>query len=450
MTIIKNGMLVLEEGVVKGDLAFEEGKITRAGGQIPAGEGDEVFDAEGCFIYPGFIDQHTHLQMDTGSAWTADDFESGTRAAACGGTTTIVDFATQDRGDMMMHALEIWKGRAEGVSRCNYAFHMAITDWNEQTKKELEKIRAEGVCSFKIYMAYDNLRVSDSEALEILESMKQIGGLCGCHCENGPLITTLQQREIDAGNTGPAGHPVSRPAQAEAEAIDRYTWLACLADVPVYIVHLSSKLGLEEVRKVRERGQIVYAETCPQYLIMDDEKYLLPGFEGAKYVMSPPLRGKEDVKALREAVLAGEIDAIATDHCSFNYGSQKILGKDDFRKIPNGAPGIEHRPSLVISLLQDKLDPTALCRLLSAGPAKLMGMYPRKGSLKPGSDADVVIWDPSVNWTIEACHQQQNVDYTPYEGTKISGRARDVFVNGVRAAHLGEPVGAPAGEYVKR
>ena len=204
------------------------------------------------------------------------------------------------------------------------------------------------------------------------------------------------------------------------------------------------------MRKVRERGQTVYAETCPQYLLMDDEKYLLPGFEGAKYVMSPPLRGKEDVKALREAVLGGEIDAIATDHCSFNFGSQKILGKDDFRKIPNGAPGIEHRPALVISLLQDELDPSALCRLLSAGPARLMGMYPRKGSLRPGADADIVIWDPSQEWTIKAADQQQNVDYTPYEGMQIHGRARDVFVNGIRAAHLGSPVGSPAGEYVKR
>ena len=458
MKIIKNGILVTPDGEKKADIGFELGRILKIGGLKPT-EYDEVYDAAGCYVFPGFIDQHTHLQMNTGTVWTADDFESGTRAAVAGGTTCIVDFATQERGDSLKHAFGIWMKNAQGSSRCNYAFHMAVTDWNEDTEAEIGDMIKAGVCSFKVYMAYDNLRLEDAELLKVLKRLAADNAVCGCHCENGPLIAELQKEEIKAGHTGPGAHPLSRPAEAEAEAVNRFAYLGELAGAPIYVVHLSSELGLEEVRAARRRGQTVYAETCPQYLLLDDSRYdgadrekSLTGenFEGAKYVMSPPLRKPSDVKALRDAVIAGEIDAVATDHCSFRFDTQKVLGRNDFRKIPNGAPGIEHRPALMMTSFAESLSMTELNRLLSEGPARLMGMYPRKGALIEGSDADITVWDPEVKWTIRAEKQQQNVDYTPYEGMEMHGQAAMVFVNGELAAQYGSPLDGICGCYVAR
>jgi len=451
MDVIKNGRLVLPEGLLRADLAFEDGKIT-AIGELAAQASDRVFDASGGWVFPGFIDQHTHLEANTGTAWTADDFASGTAAAVCGGTTTVVDFATQEKGGTLTEALETWKGRAQGVSRCNVAFHMAVCDWNGSVRAEIPRLRREGVRSFKAYMAYDHLRLTDTELLELLETLRDNDAVCGCHCENGPVIAALQEKELVRGNTGPAGHPASRPPETEAEAVNRFCYLASLADCPVYVVHLSSRLGLEEVRAARRRGQTVYAETCPQYLLLDDSVYSLPDFEGAKYVCSPPLRKREDIAALREALMGGEIDALATDHCSFRFDTQKILGRDDFRKIPNGIPALEHRAPLLGALLAEAgaYDPVRMNRLLSEGPAKLMGMYPRKGALAVGSDADITVWQPDAAWTIRASGQHQKVDYTPFEGMRVRGRAGMVFVNGVLAAENGEPTGAVAGRYVKR
>lgn len=390
MTILQNGALMTPEGPLNADLRMDGGKIAEIAPHIRPGGGEDVVDASGCWVCPGFIDGHTHLDLDTGATRTADDFASGTRAAVCG-TTTICDFATQDRGDTMAHALEVWHGLADGVPSCNYAFHMAVTDWNERTKAELPALRAAGVTSFKAYFAYDNLRLDDGAILELLESIRPFGGVLGVHCENGDVVERL-----------------------------------------------------------RRRGQTVYAETCPQYLLLDDSRYRLPGFEGAKYVMSPPLRGREDVRALREAVVNGEIDTISTDHCDFNFAGQKELGRGDFTKIPNGAPGIEHRPALMFTSFSGALSPSRLCGLLSANQARLFGMYPRKGALAVGSDADVVVWDPRARWTITAADQRQRVDYTPYEGMEMEGRARLVYVNGVLAARNGQPTGAVAGEYIKR
>lgn len=449
MTILKNGTLVTPNGLFRGDLAMEDGKIARIAAHIPAGSGDTAVDVGGCIVFPGFIDGHTHLDLNNGVTNTADNFETGTRAAVCGGTTTIIDFATQDKGGTLMHALDVWKGMAEGVSSCNYAFHMAITDWNDRTKAELPLMREAGVTSFKAYFAYDNLRVSDAELLDILKSLKPIGGIIGVHCENGPVVNALQKLELVKGNTGPAAHPVSRPAEVEAEAIDRLCWLGRLADAPVHVVHLSSKLGLEEVRRARQRGQTVYAETCPQYLLLEDSVYGLPDFEGAKYVMSPPLRKASDVQALREAVVNGEINTIATDHCSFNFHGQKTLGRDDFTRIPNGGPGVEHRPTLMLTSFRDTLSYVELSRLMSENVAKLFHLYPRKGALLPGSDADVTVWNPNQAWTISAGNQHQNVDYTPYEGFRAAGQVKYVYVNGVLAAENGEPTGAIAGQFVK-
>ena len=409
-------------------------------------------EAAGCLVFPGFIDAHTHLDMDSGTTVTADDFASGSRAAACGGTTTLVDFATQERGGTLRDALDAWHRKAEGKCACNYAFHMAVTDWNEQTRAELPQMFGRGVTSFKAYYAYDNLRLDDAQMYDLLSALRPFGGVLGVHCENGTLVNRLQREQLEKGVTGPAGHPASRPPVVEAEAIRRLCAVAKLADSPVHIVHLSSAEGLEEVRRARAAGQKVWAETCPQYLLLDESRYHLEGFEGAKYVMSPPLRSPADREALRAAVLDGEIDTISTDHCSYRFSDQKTLGRDDFTKIPNGAPGIEHRPALIYTsfVASGLMTAAQMSRLLSENPAKLFGMWPRKGQLAQGADADMTVWDPQARWVIRAETQHQNVDYTPYEGFEAAGRARAVFVGGQLAAKDGEPSGASAGRYVKR
>lgn len=452
MTIIQHGTLVLPDGLMQGDIAFENGVITRIAPAIEAGAGDAVCEAAGCLVFPGFIDAHTHLDMDSGTTVTADDFASGSRAAACGGTTTLVDFATQERGGTLRDALDAWHRKAEGKCACNYAFHMAVTDWNEQTRAELPQMFERGVTSFKAYYAYDNLRLDDAQMYDLLSALRPFGGVLGVHCENGTLVNRLQREQLEKGVTGPAGHPASRPPVVEAEAIRRLCAVAKLADSPVHIVHLSSAEGLEEVRRARAAGQKVWAETCPQYLLLDESRYHLEGFEGAKYVMSPPLRSPADREALRAAVLDGEIDTISTDHCSYRFSDQKTLGRDDFTKIPNGAPGIEHRPALIYTsfVASGLMTAAQMSRLLSENPAKLFGMWPRKGQLAQGADADIAVWDPRARWVIRAEAQHQNVDYTPYEGFEAAGRARAVYVGGQLAAKDGEPSGASAGRYVKR
>ena len=452
MYVIQNGTLVSAEKSWRADLAMEEGKITAVAPEIPISPGDQVMDASGCLVFPGFIDPHTHLDMDNGVTVTADDFSSGTLAAACGGTTTVIDFATQDRGMTLAQALELWHKKAEGRSGCNYAFHMAVTDWNEATRRELGDMVSAGVTSLKVYLAYDALRVDDGQLLDILRECRALGLQIGCHCENGDVVNFLQRQELARRNLGPAAHPVSRPPEAEAEAVSRYCCIASLAGCPVTVVHLSSAAGLEEARRARARGQTVWVETCPQYLLLDDSRYQLPGFEGAKYVMSPPLRSPTDREALCQAVLNGEVDTVATDHCSYNFAGQKELGREDFTKIPNGAPGLEHRPALFFSqfVASGLLTPQRMCALLAENPARQYGMYPRKGVLAVGSDADVTVWDPKLSWTISAANQHHSVDYTPYEGMAVTGRARAVFVNGVLAARDGAPVQTGAGRYVFR
>ena len=455
MKILANGTLVTPEGARRGDVALDGGKIVRLADRIEPAEGDEVVDVDGCWVFPGFIDAHTHLQCWTGMDWTADSFETGTRAAACGGTTTIVDYATADRGVTTPDALDEWHRRADGTCTSNYAFHMALTEWGEKNRRDLAVMRERGVCSFKTYFAYDHLRLDDADTLEVLEALKPLDGILCVHCENGTLVDRLQQRVFDSGVTGPEGHPLSRPDVCEAEAISRLLYIAHLAgDAKVNVVHLSTKLGLEAIRDAKARGQKnIYVETCPQYLLLDDSRYKEEGedgFAGAKYVMSPPLRKPTDVATLREAVVAGEIDTIATDHCSFNLHGQKDRGVGDFRKIPNGGPGIEHRPALMATSFAGQLGPEELCRLMSEGPAKVFGMWPRKGRLAEGADADVCVWDPEARWTISAATQQQAVDYTPYEGFACRGRAHLVYVNGELAARDGQPTGARPGAFVSR
>lgn len=454
MIIIANGALVTPEGLRRGDIALDGGRIVEVAARIEPGPSDTVEDATGCWVLPGLIDAHTHLQCWTGMDWTADSFETGTRAAACGGTTTIVDYATADRGVTMDEALAEWHRRADGACTANYGFHMAIAEWGDDSPGQMRRMREAGVSSFKTYLAYDHLRLTDAETLRCLEAVRELDAVLCVHCENGDVVDELQRAVLARGITGPEGHPLSRPAEAEADAVSRLLYLASIAGARVNVVHLSTELGLEAVRAARARGQRgVFVETCPQYLTLDDTRYLEEGddgFAGAKYVMSPPLRKPSDVRALRAAVLAGEVDSIVTDHCSFNLHGQKDRGRGDFTRIPNGGPGIEHRPAVMATAFEGRLGPVELARLMSEGPARVFGMWPRKGRLAPGADADVCVWDPRARWTISAATQQQAVDYTPYEGMEAHGRAHLVYVGGVLAARDGAPTGARPGTYVSR
>lgn len=432
MLCIKNGVLVSPEGTKKADLWIEGGKIINAPENL---ERFEAYDAKGCYVFPGFIDSHTHLQMPLGGGvWTADDFETGTAAALSGGTTTIIDFATQDKGHTLNQALEAWHSRAGGHCSCDYGFHMAITDWNEKTKSEIRDMFDAGISSFKTYMAYDNLRISDGALLEVLKETAALGGIVGVHCELGDIVNNNIKRLLSEGRTGVKWHPLSRPNDVESRAIRRFMALAGEADAPAWVVHLSTAEGLSEIEAARARGQRVLVETCPQYLTLTDEVYKKPYFEGAKYVCSPPIRSEEDRKILQNA-LGGSINIISTDHCSFNFKGQKERGRDDFSKIPNGLPGIEHRPALVWSYCE--LSPERFCALMSEAPAKAFGMYPKKGCLLPGSDADIVIWDPSYTGEIRAETQLMNVDYSPWEGFPITAKARQVFLRGQTAIRSG-------------
>lgn len=447
--LIKGGMVVSGDGTIKADVMLEDGKITAVAQDIEA-EGAEILNASGRYLLPGFIDAHTHFDLEVSGTVTADDFKTGTKAAIAGGTTCIIDFATQNKGETLKEALANWHKKADDKASCDYGFHMAISDWNASVSEEIPDMFIAGVTSFKVYMTY-NIRVSDGEIYRILKKIKEYGGLVGVHCENGELIDRLIEDRKNSGDLGPSAHPLSRPSCIEAEAINRLLTIARLIDVPVMIVHLSSGEGFSEIQSARARGQKVYVETCPQYLLMDEGKYCLPGFEGAKYVISPPLRTKEDNEVLWKALKEEKIHTIATDHCSFTT-KQKEMGKGDFTKIPNGMPGVETRAALMYTygVLEGRISMEQMCKLMTENPARLYGMYPRKGCIQPGSDGDIVIWDPQYEGSISADGQLQNVDYAPFEGVRIKGRPEKVFLRGELVAADGAVLKENRGKYIAR
>lgn len=452
MVLLKGGTVVGSKDSKVLDVLIDGETIISVGKNLDVPKA-QVEDVSGKLLFPGFIDTHTHFDLDTGTFRTADDFTTGTRAAIAGGTTCILDFATQNKGETLKEALENWHHMADEVSSCDYGFHMAITDWNETVHNELSYMKENGITSFKLYMAYDNLRVSDKEIYDILKEVKNLGGIVGIHCENGDIVNARMEENKAAGNTAIHFHPLTRPTDVEAEAIYRYMMIGKMAEVPIYVVHLSTKMGYDLILEARKKGQEVYMETCPQYLCMDDSRYNLAGFESAKYVMSPPLRKQEDIDALWEGIKNNEVDFIGTDHCSFNFKGQKdYFGTEDYTKIPNGGPGVEHRGLLVYTygVAENRITKEQMCAQLSENAAKMFGLYPKKGLIAQGSDADIVVLDPNQSTLISAKTQVQNVDYTPYEGIEAKCRIETVYLRGKKVVEEGKICREKQGKYIKR
>jgi dihydropyrimidinase len=451
--LIKGGTIVTATDLYNGDVYVEGETIATIGVSldIPA---DRVIDATGKYVIPGGIDVHTHLDMPFGGSTSADDFESGTIAAAHGGTTTIVDFAIQYRGQTLHHAWETWLKKAEGKAAIDYGFHMIVTELNDQVELEMDALVRQGITSFKLFMAYPGVfMLDDASIFKAMLRTGQNGGTNCMHAENGGVIDVLVKKALAEGKTAPKYHALTRPARAEGEATHRAIALAEMADVPVYIVHLSAAEALEMVTEARDRGLPAYAETCPQYLFLSYDDYEEPDFGGAKYVMSPPLRDKAKQAQLWRGLAYNDLQVIATDHCPFCMKDQKELGRDDFSKIPNGAPGIETRMSLVYDggVRAGKISLNRFVELTSTSPAKIFGLFPRKGTIAPGSDADIVIFDPDKQMTLRAKTLHMNVDYNPYEGREVTGVTETVLSRGRVVIDDGTFVGkAGAGSFIKR
>lgn len=454
--VLKGGKIITAVDSYYSDIRIENEKIACIGKDLEK-SGDEIIPIQGYYVLPGGIDTHTHFDAESGSTVTADDFGSGTKAALAGGTTTILDYATQNKGESLKQALEKQHQKAKDVCYCDYGFHMGITDWNDNVSDEMEDMIKEGVTSFKLYMAYKKtLQVDDAVIFKALKRSKELNGLIAFHCENGDIIDALIDEARLKESKAPYYHALTRPAEVEREAIVRLLNLAEIANSPIYIVHLSSKEGLLSILDGKKRGIKVHTETCPQYLLLNDSCYGekdSTSFEGAKYVMSPPLRKAYDQDALWYGLKSGEIETIGTDHCSFNYKNQKEIGLKDFSKIPNGAPGVEHRMALIYTygVLAGKISLNKMVALTSTNAAKLFGIFPQKGTIAVGSDADIVVWDPKVTSHISAKNQIQNVDYTPYEGFEQKGRVLYEFLRGNKVISRGELViKKPIGKYLYR
>ncbi|MBC5997073.1 dihydropyrimidinase [Romboutsia ilealis] len=451
--ILKGGKIVSYKITYFSDIKVDGEKIVEIGENLESKD-CEIVDVSGSYIIPGGVDTHTHFDLDTGTTITADDFISGTKAAIAGGTTTILDFATQSKGKSLKAGLEEWHHKARNKAYCDYGFHMAITDWSDSVCDEMDEMIKQGVSSFKLYMAYKGtLQVDDSVIYKALEKSKNIGAIIGFHCENGDLVCELVDKNLKENHISPQYHAASRPPMLEAEATSRLMKIAEITKSKVCVVHLSCKESLDEVLKAKERGVDVVVETCPQYLLLNEDKYKLEGFEGAKYVMSPPLRNVKNNDILWKALEQNQIDTIGTDHCSFNYKKQKELGMEDFSKIPNGAPGVEHRVGLLYTygVSTNKISINRMVELLSTNPAKIYGLYPQKGAIEVGSDADLVVLNPNKTKVIKAEDQVQNVDYTPYENYRLNCEIERVYLRGKEVSRNGKVIdNFPTGKYLKR
>ena len=449
--LFKNGTVVSGRGTRRADVLVEDEKIL----QVARGISDPLartVDVTGKLLLPGFIDAHTHFDLDVCNTTTADDFDSGTRSAIRGGTTTVVDFACPNKGESLHYGLDLWHKKADGNCWCDYGFHMTIDDWNEDIEREIDDMYAAGISSFKMYMTYPAMMIGDEAMYKALKKLKEKGGICGVHCENSGVINALIAEKRAAGATGVASHPETRPDYLEAEAVGRLLRIAQTVDIPVVIVHLTNAAALAEVHAARRRGQKVYVETCPQYLVLDDSVYYNEDYSrAARYVCAPPLRKSADCRALWAGLRRGEIQTVSTDHCSFTL-EQKEAGRGDFTRIPGGLPGVEARGELVYSfgVATRKISLAAMCRVLSENPAKLYGMFPRKGVIAPGADADIVVYDPRADHILRAEDMVSRAGYTPYEGFVTRGSIAQVWLRGRLMVEDGQVVGDRMGQYILR
>jgi dihydropyrimidinase len=453
-TLIRGGTIVTATDTYVSDVGIVGGKISVIGLNLPAEGAGKVIEARGMLVMPGGIDVHTHLDMPFGGTTSADDFESGTVAAAYGGTTTLIDFAIQYKGQPLRHAFDTWMKKADGKAVIDYSFHCIITDIAGAQLDEMKAFVREGVPTFKLFMAYPGVfMLDDASIFKAMGVAADCGGMICMHAENGGAIDVIVQRALAEGKRAPKYHALTRPVTAEAEATSRAIALAEMAGTPVYIVHLSCNEALEKVREARDRGLRVYAETCPQYLYLSLENMDGPGFDGAKYVFTPPLRERWHQEKLWQGLAKDDLQVVSTDHCPFCMKEQKELGKDDFTKIPNGGPGIEHRVSLVYSggVHGGKFSPNRFVQLVSTAPAKLFGLYPRKGTVAVGSDADLIVFDADEEQTISVKTHHMRVDYSMFEGTRVKGVPKTVLSRGRVIVEGGKFVGkVGAGEFLKR
>lgn len=452
-TVIKNGRIVTAVDDYRADILIEGGKVSMIAATIDV-EADRVIDAKGRLVIPGGIDPHTHMELPFGGTAASDTFETGTRAAAFGGTTTIIDFAVQSKGMSLQEAVDVWHKKADGQTAIDYGFHLICTDLPDSRLTEMKGLIDQGVSSFKLFMAYPGVfLVDDGTIFKAMTVAGENGGLICMHAENGVVIDVIVKRALAEGKTAPKYHALTRPTKAEAEGVHRAIALADMAHAPVYIVHLSCEDALLEVTRARDLGINAYAETCPQYLFLDYTAYEKPGFEGAKYVMTPALRDQWNQEKLWRGLKFNDLQVISTDHCPFCMKEQKELGKDDFSKIPNGAPGVEDRMSLVFNggVAQGRIDLNRFVELTSTNAAKIFGLFPRKGTIAVGSDADIVIFDPEETRTISAKTHHMNVDYSAYEGVKVQGVTKTVISRGEVIIEDGKYVGRKGqGSFLKR
>ncbi len=451
-TLIKNGRVVTAVDDYKADILIEGETVSLIGKEINV-EADKVIDAKNKLVIPGGIDPHTHMELPFGGTESSDDFFTGTRAAAFGGTTTIIDFAVQTKGESMIAGVDKWHAKAEGKTVIDYGFHLITTDFEDKHTEEMYSLMDEGITSFKLFMAYPGVFLADDATIfRAMSAAGERGGLICMHAENGIVINEIIKRALAQGRTAPKHHALTRPTIAEAEGVHRAIAIAEMAESPVYIVHLSCTDALNQVREARDRGIAAFAETCPQYLFLSIDDYG-EGFDGAKYVMTPPLREKHNHAELWKGLKMDDLQVISTDHCPFCMKEQKELGREDFTKIPNGAPGVEHRMSLIYNggVVENRISLNRFVELTSTAAAKMFGMFPKKGTIAVGSDADIVIFDPVKTQTISAATHHMNVDYSAYEGRKLRGAVDTVLSRGRVVIEGGEcKVAKGSGQFIKR
>ena len=452
--IIRNGTIVTASETYQADILVANGKILSIGKQIIEKDAEEV-DATGRYVFPGGIDPHTHLEMPFGGTVTKDDFETGTIAAAFGGTTSVIDFCLTEKGKPLSQAIKTWHDKSKDKSVIDYSFHLMISEINDRVLEQLpEVISQEGITSFKVFMAYKNVFQADDETLyRTLLAAKELGALVMVHAENGDVIEYLTKDALQKGQTEPIYHALTRPPEVEGEATGRAAQLAGLASSQLYVVHVSCKEAADKIAEARSKGFDIHGETCPQYLVLDQTYLEKPNFEGAKYVWSPPLREKWNQDALWNALRTGQLETIGSDQCSFDFVGQKDLGRDDFTKIPNGGPMIEDRFSILFSegVLKGRISLNQFVDITSTKAAKLFGLFPKKGTISVGADADLVIFNPTTKRTISAETHHMAVDYNAFEGMEVTGEAESVFVRGEFVIKNKQFVGTPgSGKYMKR